>query len=176
MTDVYVAHTSRLDPADLEAGRALMYDAFDDMTEADWEHALGGMHALVRDGGAVIGHASVVQRRLLHGGCALRAGYVEAVAVRADRRRQGIGGLLMGALEQVIDKAYDLGALGATDEGAAFYRSRGWQVWRGPLSVISPTGMRRTPEEDGGIYVRPGRVPLDLTAALSCDWRDGDVW
>jgi aminoglycoside 2'-N-acetyltransferase I len=30
-----------------------------------------------------VGHASVVQRRLLHGGRALRAGYVEASACEA---------------------------------------------------------------------------------------------
>src|SRR5688500_3485258 len=137
MTDVHVAHTAQLDPADLAAARALVADAFDDLGDDDWEHALGGMHALVRDGDAIIGHGSVILRRLLHGGRAWRVGYVEAIAVRADRRRQGIGGLVMAALEDIISRAYDFGALGATDEGAAFYRSRGWQLWRGPSSVIS---------------------------------------
>lgn len=176
MTDVHVAHTSQLDPADLAAARALLADAFDDLGEDDWEHALGGMHALVRDGDGIIGHGSVIQRRLLHGGRAWRVGYVEAIAVRSDRRRQGIGGLVMTALEDIINRAYDFGALGATDEGAAFYRSRGWQLWRGPSSVISPTGIRPTPEEDGSIYVLPQQIPLDLMGDLSCDWRDGDAW
>jgi aminoglycoside 2'-N-acetyltransferase I len=61
------------------------------MTGHDWEHALGGIHALVWDGGELIGHSSVVQRRLLHHGHALRAGYVEGVGVRPDRRGQGHG-------------------------------------------------------------------------------------
>ena len=176
MTAVHIAHTSQLTPADLAAARALVNDAFDDMAEEDWEHALGGMHALVRDGDAIIGHGSVILRRLVHGGRAWRTGYVEAIAVRADRRRQGIGGLVMGALEGIIDRAYDLGALGATEQGAAFYRSRGWQLWLGTSWVITPTGLKATPEEDGSIYVLPGHVPLDLSGQLTCDWRDGDAW
>jgi aminoglycoside 2'-N-acetyltransferase I len=176
MTKVHVAHTYQLDPAELAAIRDLFYDAFDDMGEQDWEHALGGMHALVRDGDSVVGHASVIQRRLLYSGRALRTGYVEAVAVRPGRRRQGIGGLLMDTVEHIIRRAYDLGALGATDDGAALYLSRGWHLWRGPSSVITPTGLQPTSHEDGSIYVLPGAYPLDLSAPLSCDWRDGDAW
>ena len=41
-------------------------------------------------------------RRLLHDGQALRNGYVEAVAVRLDRRRRGHGDVVMEALECVI--------------------------------------------------------------------------
>ena len=113
--------TFRADPADLKAARGLLYEVFgEDMAEADWEHALGGVHALVWDGPALIAHGSVVQRRLLHRGRALRAGYVEAVAVRADRQGQGHGAAVMGALERVLRGAYDLGALGSTDDGAGF--------------------------------------------------------
>jgi aminoglycoside 2'-N-acetyltransferase I len=38
--------------------------------------------------------------------------------------------------------------------------------------------VERTPEEDGGILIlrTPMTPPLDLTAALSCEWRPGDVW
>ena len=49
------------------------------MTDQDWEHALGGVHAVAWLDGEVVGHASVVQRRLLHDGRALRTGYVEGV-------------------------------------------------------------------------------------------------
>ncbi|MQA24881.1 MAG: GNAT family N-acetyltransferase, partial [Micromonosporaceae bacterium] len=158
------------------AARALLYEVFDDMTEHAWEHSLGGVHALVWEGDQLIGHASVVQRRLLHGGRALRAGYVEGVGVRAHRRRRGHAAAMMAALERVIRGAYDLGALGATDEAAAFYAERGWQLWRGPASAFTPTGIQRTEEEDGGIYVFPVTVSLDLTGELTCDWREGDVW
>lgn len=176
MTELQVAHTADLDPATLAAGRALLYEVFDDMADSDWEHALGGVHALTWDGPELIGHASVVQRRLLHGGRALRAGYVEGVGVRADHRRHGHGAAMMTALERVLAAAYDVGALGATDEAARFYQSRGWELWNGPSFALTPAGVRRTEDEDGCIYVFPLGAPLDLTAELTCDWRDGDVW
>jgi aminoglycoside 2'-N-acetyltransferase I len=176
MTEVRTAHTADLDTAILEAARALLGDVFEDLTEYDWEHALGGIHALVWEGPQLIGHASLIQRRLLHGGRALRTGYVEAVGVRADRRRRGHGAALMQALERVVRGAYDLGALGATDRAADFYARRGWKRWEGPTSAFTPTGITPTPEDNGGIYVFPGAVPLDLSGPLTCDWRDGDVW
>jgi len=177
VAELRMAHTADLDPADLKAARALLEEVFDgEVTEADWEHALGGMHALVWDGPALIGHGSVIQRRLLHQGRALRAGYVEAVAVRPDRQGQGHGAALMAALERVLHGAYDLGALGSTDEGAGFYAARGWKLWRGPSSALTPAGVRRTPDDDGCLYVFELDVPLDLTGELTCDWRDGDVW
>lgn len=84
---VEVRHTAELDGGTRRAVRALLRDAFDgDFSDDDWEHALGGVHALARADDRVVGHAAVVQRRLLHGGRALRAGYVEAVAVAADAR------------------------------------------------------------------------------------------
>ncbi|MGO4424893.1 GNAT family N-acetyltransferase, partial [Streptomyces sp. MCAF7] len=161
----------------LKAARALLDDVFEgDMSDHDWEHALGGIHALAWEDGELIGHASVVQRRLLHGGRALRAGYVEGVGVRADRRGRGHGAAMMAALERVVRGAYDLGALGSSDEARDFYAARGWQRWQGPTSALTPEGVRRTAEEDGGIFVLPAAVPLDVSAELICDWRDGDVW
>jgi aminoglycoside 2'-N-acetyltransferase I len=176
MRSVQTAHTADLEPATLAAARALLYDVFDDMTEHDWEHSLGGVHAIVWDGEELVGHAAVVQRRLLHGGRALRAGYIEGVGVRAERPRRGHGAAMMAALERVVRHAYDLGALGATDEAVALYEGRGWKLWQGPASTLTPDGIRRTPDEDGAIFVLPGAVALDLTGELACDWRDGDVW
>jgi aminoglycoside 2'-N-acetyltransferase I len=103
-------------------------------------------------------------------------GYVEGVAVREDRRRRGHGGTVMAALERVVGGAYELGALGATDEAVPFYESRGWRRWEGPTSALTPEGVRRTASDDGGVYVLVGHAPLDLDGEITCDWRDGDVW
>ena len=178
MVDVVRLHTSELDADTRAAARELLYTVFDDMTEHDWEHSLGGLHALAYEGGELVGHAALVQRRLLHGGRALRTGYVEGVGVRADHRRRGHASEMMEALERVIRDAYELGALGATDEATLFYSGRGWRLWGGPLSALTPTGVVRTPDEQGGIYVLPVEgVPLDLAGSLVvADWRDGDVW
>jgi aminoglycoside 2'-N-acetyltransferase I len=170
-------HTADLDAETLRAAHTMLDEVFEgELDDHDWEHALGGIHALAYDGGELVGHASVVQRRLLHGERALRAGYVEAVGVRLTHRRRGYATALMDAIEQVIRGAYDLGALGATDAGAAVYTGRGWLRWEGPTSALTPDGVVRTPEEDGFIYVMPGDAPLDLHGELTCDWRDGDVW
>ncbi len=177
MAELRVAHTADLDPRTLLAARALLDEVFaPEMTDEDWEHALGGVHAVVLDDDEVVGHASVVQRRLLHGGRALRTGYVEGVGVRADRRRRGHGTAMMTALERVVRGAYDLGALGATDEAVDFYLSRGWLRWQGPAFALTPAGVVRTQSEEGWIFVLPGLVPLDPSGDLTCDWRDGDVW
>jgi aminoglycoside 2'-N-acetyltransferase I len=158
---VRLAHTAELDAATLDGARALLEAVFEgDFDPDDWEHALGGMHALAWDGDALVGHASVVQRRLLHRGQALRAGYVEGVGVRADQRGRGLGGALMAALERVIGAAYDLGALGATDMAIPLYESHGWRRWEGPLSALTPDGVVRTADADGAVFVLPGAVPL----------------
>jgi aminoglycoside 2'-N-acetyltransferase I len=177
--ELRVAHTAELDAATLGAARELLYEVFvDDLEESDWEHALGGVHALAFVDGDLVGHASVIQRRLVHGGHALRAGYVEAVAVRASHRRSGVGTLLMSSIEEIIAGAYDLGALGASDSAVPFYTARGWQRWRGPSWALTPSGVVRTAEEDGAIYVLPleSGASLQLDEPLMADWREGDVW
>ncbi len=178
MDGLRVAHTADLDAAALAAVRGLLEAVFadDGFADEDWDHALGGMHAIVWEDGAPVAHASVVQRRLLHGGRALRAGYVEAVAVRADRRRRGLGGAVMAAVERIVRGACELGALGASDEGARLYAARGWHRWEGPTSALTPDGIVRTPDDDGGVWVLPAGAPLDLAGELTCDWRPGDVW
>ncbi|MEV0094084.1 GNAT family N-acetyltransferase [Streptomyces sp. NPDC050738] len=172
---IVTVHTADLDSAELAAIRALLDAAFGgDFSDHDWDHALGGSHALIRDADGIAAHGSVVRRRVLHAGHAYRVGYVEAVAVRADRRRQGLGGRIMAALEQVVDTTYDFGALSASDEGAALYAGRGWQVWPGRLGALGPEGVVPLPEEEGSTYVRP--LTCDpATAPLLFDWRDGDV-
>ena len=176
MIEVRTAHTAELDAATLAAAQALLADVFDDLDDHDWEHSIGGVHAMAWEGAELVGHASVIQRRLLHGGRALRTGYVEGVGVRADRRRRGYGAAMMAALERVIRGAYEVGALAATDEALEFYAGRGWTLWRGPSSALTPTGIQRTEDGDGCIFVLQLAVPLDPAGELTCDWRDGDVW
>ncbi|HEX2576665.1 MAG TPA: hypothetical protein VHK88_09985, partial [Aquihabitans sp.] len=54
-----------LDPVELEAVRRIMDDAFEgDFDDDDWDHALGGLHVVVRDGDTVVAHAAVVERVL----------------------------------------------------------------------------------------------------------------
>jgi len=177
MTDVRVLHTAQLSRDELRRIRVLLDTAFDEgFTDDDFEHALGGMHAVVAHGHDLIAHGAVVMRRLLHDGRALRTGYVEGVAVRADMRGNGHGAAVMQALERVIRSAYQLGALSSSARAGGFYRVRGWQQWAGTTSVLAPQGVRRIPEEEGGIYLLPVDAELDPDGDLACDWRGGDVW
>ena len=175
-----LVHTADLDDETRDEARRMVIDAFGgseiDFTDADWEHALGGMHAVMFHHGALIAHAAVVARRLLYRDSALRCGYVEGVAVREDWRGQGLAHALMDAVEQVVRGAYQLGALSSSEAGRHVYASRGWLPWRGPTSVLAPSGMRRTPDDDASLFVLPVTAELDTEEPITCDWRDGDVW
>ncbi|GAA3295790.1 aminoglycoside 2'-N-acetyltransferase [Streptomyces cinereospinus] len=171
------AHTADLAPAELAAARALVRDAFDgDLTDEDWGHTLGGMHALVHDERGLVAHGAVVMRRARYGGRRLRVGCAEGVAVRADARRRGHGGTVTAALEGVVARAYDLVALSAGDDGARLCAARGRRVCGGRLCALGPDGVVRLPDEEGSTCVWP--VPADgddPDAELLFDWRDGDV-
>lgn len=182
MSGVLVAHTADVRPQRLKQFHALLVDAFSHyeehpFTDDDWTHGLGGMHAWIEaEDGVPVAHACVVARRLVHGGRVLRCGYVEGVAVRADHRRQGLAQRVLDEIERIVRDGYEVGALGATNEAIPLYRSRGWQLWRGRLSGLTPDGMRPTPDDQGGVFVLPGSAPLDLDGELTCDWREGDLW
>lgn len=176
---VPTAHTWELAPSELTAVRGLLEDVFaGDFSGDDWDHTLGGVHALVWEGGEAVAHGSVVQRRLLHRGRALRCGYVEGVAVRADRRGRGLGAAVLETLERVVRGGYVLGALSSTESALGFYAARGWRRWAGPTWTLTASGRIRTPEDDGAVYVLPaGSGPsLDPSQDLTCDLRDGEPW
>lgn len=174
-----VVHTAQLVTTELAAMRGLVDLAFGGrFGDADWNHALGGLHVFATDEDQVIAHGAVVQRQLVHNDRPIRTGYVEAVAVHPERQRRGFGSLVMEEIERIIRAAYDLGALSASAGAARFYQARGWVAWRGPTGVVTPAGLTRTPDEDDSTFVLPvpsGRL-VDVTGMLACDWREGDVW
>lgn len=189
--------------------RRLCDEAFDgSFSDDDWAHALGGIHAIASRTGvdaagmgeSVVGHAALVPRTLWcipgvdesdlsiglpEAAVAVSAGYVEAVAVRADHRRRGIADELMRRLELMLADQYEFGALCASKAGLALYRKRGWVPWSGPLGARMALGeqstIRFTPEEAGAVLVRttdrtPRLVDPGGHAILVCDHRPGDAW
>ena len=173
--------TDGLTAADLARIRALMDLGWPDPDEAfdddDWDHALGGVHALVRDpGGRVLAHGSVVPRSLWIGDRAVAAGYVEAVATHPAWRRRGLGSAVMTALATVVRDRYELGCLGTGED--RFYARLGWERWRGPSWVRRPGGPERSPDEDGYLWVlrTPTGPPFTGDEPLTCEERPGDDW
>jgi aminoglycoside 2'-N-acetyltransferase I len=169
--------TAAVPPGTLAAVRRLLHDAFDGtFTDDDWDHALGGWHAVVTDGQEVVAHAAVVPRDLEVGDVRWRCGYVEAVATASHRRGEGLGSQAMGALHGLIRGRFELGVLSTDAHG--FYERLGWVRWRGPTYVREGPRLRRTADEDDGIMVlRVGAASdLDLTSPLACRARPGDDW
>lgn len=177
--DLRVLPTADLGPSAVRGVRALLDTAFAELGGYDdeaWDHALGGLHVVVGPPEAPCGHASVVLRRLLHDGAALRTGYVESVAVHPDRRGHGIAGDLMTEVERLVRGGFEIGALGATERARPLYRRRGWLPWTGPLRGLTPDGVVDTPEQAGAVHVLPVTARLDPDRPLVCDWRDGHLW
>ena len=169
------AQTADLGPAALQAAHDLLVGVFGhELTAEDWDHCLGGMHVLAFDGDELVGHAAVAQRQLLNAGKTYRTGYVEGVAVRADRRRQGVATSLMREIERIIRGSYALGALASSDAGIAFYSALGWTRWGGERAALTQRGLE--PTGDDAIFVLPVDAELDSTKPLVCDWRVGDPW
>lgn len=173
--------TDALTPDDLAGIRALMDLGWPDPEEAfadeDWEHALGGLHAFVRDpSGRIVAHGSVVPRTLWIGEQPVATGYVEAVATHPDHRRRGLGSAVMEALDAAITERDELGCLGTGED--RFYARLGWERWAGTLWVRRPGGDERSPEEEGYVWVlRTPRSPAFTgTEPLTCEERSGDDW
>ncbi len=173
--------TPELTPAETSAIRAILVAAFgtgeeERFTDDDWEHGLGGTHFVLELDGEIVAHASVVERDINVGDVPLRTGYVEAVATAPDRQGAGLGSFLIADVTAYIRERFELGALGTGRH--RFYERLGWVTWVGPAFVRTPEGPRRTPDEEGYILVlaTPSSPPFDPAAAISCEWRQGDVW
>lgn len=173
--------TQELTPAEISEIRALLVEAFgtdeeDAFTDDDWGHAVGGLHFVLDVDGEIAAHASVVERELRVGGRPVRTGYVEAVATAPLRQGTGLGSLLMGEVSAYIRDRFELGALGTGRH--RFYERQGWRTWTGPSAMRTADGERPTPDDDGYIMVlaTPTSPPLDLSAAITCEWRPGDAW
>ncbi|HEX8863383.1 MAG TPA: GNAT family N-acetyltransferase [Actinomycetes bacterium] len=172
--------SAALTPSEIRAIRELLRAAFgsgeEAFTEDDWQHASGGLHFLLELDGKILAHASVVERELHLDGRPVRAGYVEAVATDPGRQGRGLGTRVMRDVTSYIKEGFELGALGTGSHH--FYERLGWLRWRGPTSVRTDAGTHRTPGEDGYILIlpTPSSPSLDLTVAISCEWRPGAVW
>jgi aminoglycoside 2'-N-acetyltransferase I len=176
MADVRVLDTATATPL-LTDVRQLVTEAFEgDFSDDDWKHTLGGLHVIASEGSALVAHAAVVPRTIWFGDDPFWAGYVEGVATRRDRQREGLGSRVMTEIGRVVRSTFDAGVLSTGLWG--FYERCGWERWRGPSFVRHNDELVRTEDDDDAIMVlRFGRSrSVDLTAPIACERRAGDDW
>jgi aminoglycoside 2'-N-acetyltransferase I len=141
----------------------------------------GPVHVLGRMHGELVTHALWITRwlevgeseRYPEGLGLLRTAYVEAVATHPTHRHAGFATTVMQRLAREI-QGYDLGAL--SPGAPELYTRLGWEPWQGPLHVRADGELQPTPDEQIMVLRLPGTPPLDLDAALSCEWREGEIW
>jgi aminoglycoside 2'-N-acetyltransferase I len=171
---------------DVAATASLTPDAFRELCELctaayreDFVEAfrvLGpGVHVIGRLDGRMVSHAMWVGRLLQAGNRPpLRTAYVEAVATDPAFARRGFASQVLRRLALEI-RADDLGAL--SPAGETLYARLGWELWRGPLFIRTDHGLEPTPDESVMILRLPNTpADLDLDAALSAEWRPGELW
>ncbi len=165
MAKVQLLTTGDVPAVLLRKVRTLLLDAFDGgFSEDDWEHALGGWHAIVTEAGQPIAHAAVTPRIMQIGGRTFRCGYVEAVGTDPLARRSRHGSRAVKAVMDVIRQEFEVGVLSTSRQ--AFYERLGWERWQGPSFVIRDGEKVRTEQEDDGIMScasAPAQPSLSLT-------------
>lgn len=176
-----VAQSEELETPLLAEVTALCEAAFEESFATAWDRVGPGLHVVAEDGGQVVAHAMIVDRRLYVGhepDLALDVGYVEHVATHPDHQGRGHGTAVMERVGRIIGEAYTLGALSTGRN--AFYERLGWETWRGPTHVRMLDGERvRSPDDDGGVMVlRTARTPSDLhpDGPIAIDWRAEEPW
>ena len=168
--------TAELTAAELEAARDLPA-AWPDggFTDDDFAHGMGGMHWVAEVDGAIVSHASVVERRLEAGDRRCGPG-TSRPSRRCPRSSAAASGRWWFARRGV--------SASAVRDRRALDRRAG--VLPPPrLGGVARADVRarraeleRTEDDDGGIFVlrTPSTPPIALTDPLVCDWRSGDVW
>ena len=149
--------------------------AFEEDFEALFETFSEATHVLGYRAEMLVSHALWVTRWLqVETDRPLRTAYVEAVATDPAHRGRGYATAVMKRVAEEI-QTYDLGAL--SPFSAAYYERLGWELWRGPLYIRTGTGLVRTPGDEEVMVLRlPNTPALDLDAALSAEWREGELW
>lgn len=134
-----------------------------------------GMHLLGYADGVLASHLMVVDRALQIGGeSMLHTAYIELVATLPRLQHRGYASRLLRDIVAQLS-LYDVAALSPSSE--AFYARLGWESWRGALSTRTANGIEPTPDEAVMIMRLPRTAKsINLDAALSVEWRAGEVW
>jgi aminoglycoside 2'-N-acetyltransferase I len=103
----------------------------------------------------------------------MRTAYIEGVATDEPYRKLGFASEVMKRLAQEITY-FEIAGLctGVPD----LYSRLGWRIWTGPL--FNRKGGELIPTSGGPvmILILSNTPEIDLSAPLSIEWREGEVW
>lgn len=171
---IEIKHSYELKETEKEALFLFLDQVFKgNFSRTDLSHALGGIHLFIKDKETLIGHVSIVQRSMVVGEKAHYVGYVEAMAVSKNYQRQGIGQKLMSQVNEIIEKAYDFGALCSSEDGFSLYQKMDWKNWHGELKEFGLSGIK---DSDEKILVFNLKDTININDNFICDYREGDCW
>lgn len=165
----------RLTPALRQEIIALCRRAYEEDLGELFETFTNATHVLGYFENELASHALWVTRQLQVGnGPLLRTAYVELVATEPKYQQRGFATVVMKRIVQEIQE-YALAAL--SPFSVEYYARLGWEPWRGPLFIRTEAGLQASSaEETVMIYRLPHTPPLDLSAPLSAEWREGELW
>ena len=147
-----------------EKDMGILFETFLDAT-----HVLGYYNDLL------VCHALWVTRYLQAGtNPVMRTAYVEAVATEAKYRHRGFASSLMKYLIGEIQD-YELAAL--SPFSVEYYERLGGELWRGSLFIRTKDNLMPSLDGEEVMIFRLPKTPiLDLSAPLSAEWREGELW
>ena len=133
------------------------------------------VHVLGEFQGKMVCHALWVTRFLQPEGFPpLRTAYVEAVATHPDFQHRGFASAIM---RKVVEEIQDFDIAGLAPFNVDYYARLGWELWRGIMFERKEAGLVASPADERVMIYRLPRTPaLDLDAAISVEWRKGEVW
>jgi GNAT superfamily N-acetyltransferase len=133
-------------------------------------------HVLAHLEDKLVSHACWVTRWLQPDGLPpLKTAYIEAVATAPAYQGRGIGSQVMQRVAAEIQN-YTLGALSPAHAHIGFYKRLGWEIWPGSKAIRTSNTVIETPDENIMI-LRTTQTPLlNIHAAITAEWREGELW
>lgn len=170
-----ISQASELSPNDRQTLIELCTAAYEENFDHLFDSLPGSTHIIARLENEIVSHAAWVTRWLQPEGLPeLRTAYIEAVATLPRYQGQGFGSAVLRNLVPYISD-YELGALSPSE--ADFYARFGWELWQGPLFIRTAAGLEPSPADEEVMILRLPQTPaLNLHAALSAEWRAGELW
>lgn len=178
MTSVELRWTTQLTPGDY-GDMAALFDSEYGPTWGPWNarygygYARGELHALARAGGELVGYAATARRFIGVGDHELVVSGVGGVMTKQALRSQGIGRLVIGALQEAMrtDAPSDFGLLGCRPDVVPFYRSCGFELIDTICRDVRPGDGMTVVESAGPTLVCAGTRPVGQWPAGTVDLR-----